>query len=97
VDEAAKELRAATRFATGRFAVRATRVPGRTLALFREAAGVDAARVAAFLGVTKQRVANVEREGCPRAYAERFRFAVVQAANGEQTDNEAAAEEATWD
>lgn len=74
----ARNLRAAIRFAQRRTARRDTHVPGTVLMLYREASGVDAAEVANRLGVTKQRISNIEREGCPRAYAERYRAAVEQ-------------------
>lgn len=78
--EAISNLRAAARFAHRRYAASATTIPGLVLALYRVASGVSATEVANRLGVTKQRIANIERDGCPRDYAERVRAAVEQIA-----------------
>jgi DNA-binding transcriptional regulator YiaG len=69
-------LRAAVRFATRAAAPSTERVPGITLTLYREAAGVSAVDVARVLDATKQYVAKLERHGATIETAGRFRAAV---------------------
>lgn len=73
-------LRAALRFAGRTLPPTTTHIPGRTIALYREASGVAAGEVAARLDVSKQRVSAMEQQGCSPEYAFRYRAAVDQIA-----------------
>ena len=80
---AAHRLRAALRFATRNLAPGTMKVPGVTLRLYREAAGVSAIKVARTLDVTKQYISKLETEGAAMDTAGKFR-AAVDVATGEE-------------
>ena len=73
-----QNLRSALRLARRELAPSTTFVDGVVLALYRVASGVEAKEVARRLDVSKQRVSQMEDEGCSLAAAARYRAACDQ-------------------
>jgi hypothetical protein len=75
-----RNLTAALKFARRDLPPGTTMVPGRTLALYREANDVAAGEVAQRLDVSKQRISAMEKDGCSPKAAFQYRGAIDQIA-----------------